>query len=204
MSMPKRHDPPDFSQFRSRIKDPDALVAALDRLLTLLSPYRGSSHEVVQVMQELKFLQSSINLDVEPPANWEQRLLRVLRDSEILAVPGLQHVASDIMRLLPSNVVPIERPKQPPAALQQPLYRFRLFICGTGSRTNAALANFKKIQAALGHCELEIVDILLQPEAAESERILATPTLVRDYPLPPRKIIGDLSDINTVLIVMGV
>ena len=51
-----------------------------------------------------------------------------------------------------------------------------------------------------GEYELEIIDVLEQPEAAETDRILATPTLIKQLPPPLRRVIGDLSDRDKVLL----
>jgi circadian clock protein KaiB len=49
-----------------------------------------------------------------------------------------------------------------------------------------------------GHCEIRVVDVLENPRQAEEMRILATPTLIREAPQPPRRVIGDLSDMEKV------
>lgn len=83
-------------------------------------------------------------------------------------------------------------------------YKLRLFIAGDTRPSRFAVDNLQRIKAALGgQCELEVIDILQQPERAEAERIIATPTLVRESPLPQRKIIGDLNDMKTVLLILG-
>jgi circadian clock protein KaiB len=72
----------------------------------------------------------------------------------------------------------------------------RLFIHGQSPRSAAALSNlrtFCREQMDLG-VELEVVDVQKDVERAESERVLATPTLIRVLPLPMIRIIGDLSD----------
>jgi circadian clock protein KaiB len=50
-----------------------------------------------------------------------------------------------------------------------------------------------------GSCELDIIDVLENPQVAEDDKILATPTLVKELPLPQRRIIGDLSDKEKVM-----
>lgn len=52
-------------------------------------------------------------------------------------------------------------------------------------------------------CEVEVIDVLEFPERAEEDRILATPTLIRESPLPRRRITGDLSDATRVLQLIG-
>jgi circadian clock protein KaiB len=79
--------------------------------------------------------------------------------------------------------------------------RLKLFVAGNSPRSRHALENLHRlVESGLsGHCEIEIVDVLQDPEQAERERVLATPTLVREAPLPRRRIIGDLSDAAQVL-----
>ena len=81
--------------------------------------------------------------------------------------------------------------------------RFKLRLFVTGKRPNAqrAIANLKRIceRDLQGMYELEIIDVLENPQLAEDERILATPTLIRDLPPPLRRIIGDLSNSQKVL-----
>jgi circadian clock protein KaiB len=81
-------------------------------------------------------------------------------------------------------------------------YLLRLFVTGASSRTSTAIANLKRIcdQELQGQYELEIIDVLEFPEKAETERILATPTLIKSLPLPLRRVIGDLSDKEKVLL----
>ena len=77
----------------------------------------------------------------------------------------------------------------------------KLYITGQTPRSEQAVANLRRIceQQLRNQFELDIVDILEQPELAETERIIATPTLVRVSPPPARRIIGDLSDTEKVL-----
>ena len=81
-------------------------------------------------------------------------------------------------------------------------YLLRLFVTGASSRTGTAIANLRRIceQELEGLYDLEIIDVLEFPEMAENERILATPTLIKSLPLPLRRVIGDLSDKEKVLL----
>jgi circadian clock protein KaiB len=81
-------------------------------------------------------------------------------------------------------------------------YLLRLFVTGASPRTTTAIANLKHIceQELEGCYDLEIIDVLENPEMAENERILATPTLIKSLPLPLRRVIGDLSDKEKVLL----
>ena len=65
-----------------------------------------------------------------------------------------------------------------------------------------AIANLRRIcdQELRGQYQLEIIDVLENPQAAEDEKILATPTLIKQLPPPLRRVIGDLSDKEKVLL----
>ena len=81
-------------------------------------------------------------------------------------------------------------------------YLLRLFVTGASSRTATAIANLRRIceQELEGRYELEIIDVLEYPDLAENEKILATPTLIKSLPLPLRRVIGDLSNTEKVLL----
>ena len=72
----------------------------------------------------------------------------------------------------------------------------RLFIAGMSSRSVAAIDSIKKIcqQHLDGQYELEIVDLYRQPERAHQSQIVAAPTLIKEKPLPLRRIVGSMSD----------
>jgi circadian clock protein KaiB len=80
-------------------------------------------------------------------------------------------------------------------------YVLRLFVSGSTSRSQRAIANIRKICEDLldGQCHLDIVDVYQDPEATRELQIVATPTLVKLSPAPVRRIIGDLSDRDRVL-----
>ena len=81
-------------------------------------------------------------------------------------------------------------------------YVLRLYIAGQTPKSVAALANLKKIceEHLAGQYKLQVVDLLENPQLARGDQILAIPTLVRKLPLPVRKIIGDLSNTERVLV----
>jgi circadian clock protein KaiB len=80
-------------------------------------------------------------------------------------------------------------------------YLLKLFITGQTIRSGRAITNLRRIlEKELGtEYELIIIDVLEQPQDAEHEKILATPTLIKEFPPPVRRIIGDLSDTKRVL-----
>ena len=81
------------------------------------------------------------------------------------------------------------------------MYVLKLFITGRTPRAETAIANIRRIcdEEMRGLYQLEIIDVLENPEAAETEKILATPTLIKQLPPPLRRVIGDLTDKEKVL-----
>ena len=77
----------------------------------------------------------------------------------------------------------------------------KLYVTGQTPRTERAIQNLRRIcEQNLGsQYQLLVIDVLEQPHLAEQERILATPTLIKELPPPVRRIIGDLSDTLKVL-----
>ena len=78
----------------------------------------------------------------------------------------------------------------------------RLFVAGTTPQSTRAILNARKLteRYLAGRCELEVIDIYQLPALARDEQIVAVPTLVRRLPLPLRKLVGDLSNSERVLI----
>lgn len=81
-------------------------------------------------------------------------------------------------------------------------YVLRLYIAGMTPKSRAAIENIKKIceEEFHGRYELEIIDIYQQPKLAADEQIIAAPTLIKKLPLPLRKVIGDLSNKERVVV----
>jgi circadian clock protein KaiB len=78
----------------------------------------------------------------------------------------------------------------------------RLYIAGMTPTSRSAIANIKRICAEHleGRYTLEVIDLVERPTLAEGDQIFAVPTLVRQLPPPLRKIIGDLSDTEKVIV----
>lgn len=85
---------------------------------------------------------------------------------------------------------------------QQPLFVLRLYVAGTTAQSTRAILQLKEFCEAhlKGRYELEVVDIYQQPQLARDEHIIAVPTLIRKLPLPLRRLIGDLSNEERVLV----
>lgn len=81
-------------------------------------------------------------------------------------------------------------------------WNLRLYVAGKTPKSVAAFANLKKIceEHMAGEYNIEIIDLLENPQLAQGDQILAVPTLVRKLPEPVRKIIGDLSNTERVLV----
>ena len=85
-------------------------------------------------------------------------------------------------------------------------YHLKLYVTGKTPRSQRAIANLQRF------CDLElpnqhqiaIVDVLEQPQLAEEEKILITPTLVKEMPLPCERIIGDLSNTEVILFALNI
>lgn len=81
-------------------------------------------------------------------------------------------------------------------------FELRLYVAGNTPRSVKAMTNLKKYceEHLAGRYRIEVIDLLLQPQLAKGDQILAIPTLVRKVPLPIRRIIGDLSNEENVLV----
>jgi circadian clock protein KaiB len=82
------------------------------------------------------------------------------------------------------------------------IWTLRLYVAGSTPKSVTALINLKRLceQQLAGRYKLEIVDLLLHPERAKADQIVAIPTLVRQLPPPLKRIIGDLSNRERVIV----
>jgi circadian clock protein KaiB len=81
-------------------------------------------------------------------------------------------------------------------------YILKLYVAGRSPKSVNAIANIKKLCEAnlLGRYVLEVIDLYQQPQLAQGEQIIAVPTLIRKLPPPLRRIIGDMSNTERVLV----
>lgn len=81
-------------------------------------------------------------------------------------------------------------------------YQLRLYVAGQTPKSIAAFDNLKRIcsEHLEGKYSIEVIDLLVNPQLAKGDQILAIPTLVRKLPEPVKKIIGDLSNTDRVLV----
>ncbi|MCE5278519.1 MAG: circadian clock KaiB family protein [Planctomycetaceae bacterium] len=97
-----------------------------------------------------------------------------------------------------------KKPGKPPKTVETTpeFWELRLYVAGQTARAVAAFANLKKLCDQYVKCKysIEVIDLLKNPQLAKGDQILAVPTLVRKLPVPVRKIIGDLSNTERVLV----
>lgn len=81
-------------------------------------------------------------------------------------------------------------------------YLLRLYVTGMTPRSTLAISRIKAIceEYLVGRYELEVIDIYQHPALAIGEQIVGTPTLIKRHPLPLRRLVGDLSDKDRVLL----
>jgi circadian clock protein KaiB len=82
------------------------------------------------------------------------------------------------------------------------VYLLKLYVTGQTPRSQRAITNLRRIceDELQGRYDMQVIDVLERPQLAEDEKILATPTVVKELPMPIRRIIGDLSDADKVLV----
>ena len=97
--------------------------------------------------------------------------------------------------------------KKRPARAKKPepgqeMWTLKLFVAGQTAKSMKAFANLKNIceEHLKGRYQIELIDLLANPELAAGEQILALPTLMRKLPAPVKKVIGDLSNTERVLV----
>jgi KaiB domain. len=96
----------------------------------------------------------------------------------------------------------IGKQQKKPAEADSDRWVLRLYVTGSTPQSVRAIANIKKIceEHLKGRYDLEVIDLYQKPNLAKGEQIIAVPTLLRKLPLPLRRIIGDMSNIERVLI----
>lgn len=84
-------------------------------------------------------------------------------------------------------------------------YFLKLYVAGDIPKSMRAITNLKEITKVFieGECDLEVIDINQNPQLAVEDHVIAAPTLIKSFPAPPRRVIGDLSDTETVLAGLG-
>jgi circadian clock protein KaiB len=100
----------------------------------------------------------------------------------------------------------LERFERALAALDTEPYTLTLFVSGASDSSSQAIANVREIcdQHLNGRHQLSIVDLNQEPASAAEHHVLATPTLIKDRPLPTRMLVGDMSDHVRILLALDV
>ena len=85
---------------------------------------------------------------------------------------------------------------------QEGTYQLRLYVAGSTPQSQRAIANIKQIceEHLSGRFDLEVIDICQQPKLTEGEQIIAAPTLIKKLPPPLRRFVGDLSNLERILV----
>lgn len=89
---------------------------------------------------------------------------------------------------------------------RQQAYMLRLYVAGATPQSTRALLNIKEIceEHLQGRYELDVVDVFVQPAQARAEDIIAVPTLLKKLPAPLRRLVGDLSNRERVLVGLNI
>ena len=92
--------------------------------------------------------------------------------------------------------------EQTPTTPVQEVWHLRLYIAGDSPKSRTALANLRRIceEQLNGLYEIEVIDLIKNPQLAKTHQIVAIPTLIRQLPEPMRRVIGDLSDSDKALL----
>jgi len=115
-----------------------------------------------------------------------------------MTVPGNDNAKKPICEARsPKKPAKAKEPARKPAA-----WELRLYVAGQTAKSLAAFANLKALceEHLAGQYHIEVIDLLKNPQLAKGDQIVAIPTLVRRLPEPVRKIIGNLSDTEKVLV----
>jgi circadian clock protein KaiB len=93
------------------------------------------------------------------------------------------------------------KPHPRPGKVRRDSLKLRLYVAGQTPKSLAAIVNLRRIcqEHWPGRNSVEIIDLITNPELARGDQIVAIPTLVKHFPEPMRKVIGDLSNVDRVL-----
>jgi circadian clock protein KaiB len=104
-----------------------------------------------------------------------------------------------VTKRMPNAFGDLEQASRHPAAER---YVLRLYVTGMTPRSTRAVENIRRIceEHLQGRYDLEVIDVYQQPTLAKGEQIIAAPTLIKKLPLPLRRVIGDMSNTERVLL----
>ncbi len=99
------------------------------------------------------------------------------------------------MKLAGNNVIAKTEPKRRARKQNDDIWELRLYIAGQAPNSVAAVTNLKRIceERLQGRYRIEVIDLLLNPQLAKGDQIVAIPTLVRRLPAPVKRVVGNLS-----------
>ncbi len=99
------------------------------------------------------------------------------------------------MKLVAKTGITTPEPKRPARMLKGEVWELRLYIAGQSPNSIAAVTHLKRIceERLQGRYRIEVIDLLLNPQLAKGDQIVAIPTLVRRLPAPVKRIVGNLS-----------
>lgn len=97
---------------------------------------------------------------------------------------------------------PVAPPEEHPQSVESSRYVLRLYVAGDSPKSMNAIVNLQKIceEHLQGRYQLEVIDLYQQPHLAQEAQIIALPALIRQLPPPLRRIIGDMSNTERVLV----
>jgi circadian clock protein KaiB len=101
-----------------------------------------------------------------------------------------------------NSVRALPAPQEGGTSADREVWELRLYVAGQTAKSVAAFHNLKRIceEHLAGQYEIEVIDLLVNPQLARGDQIVAIPTLVRKLPQPIRKIVGDLSNTERALV----
>ena len=99
-----------------------------------------------------------------------------------------------------------QTPKRARTTRPQSRYRLRLFVAGATARSSQAVLRVRELceTQLQGGCDLKVIDIYQQPALARTNQIVATPTLIIEFPPPLRRFIGSLTNLNGLLVELDI
>src|SRR5208337_2259492 len=129
-------------------------------------------------------------------AGYDRRRLKRSRGSRVASLAHLGQTPSTDMKKSSA------KKRRPAKSSRSDFWRLRLYIAGQTPNSIVAIANLKKIceDQLQGRYRIEVIDLLEKPQLAKGDQIIAIPTLVRRLPPPIKKIIGNLSKTERVIV----
>lgn len=186
---------PAVEEFKLTNKSNGELLAhCVDSILQRIWPYQIADSRIHQIAQELRWLKADLSCGVDDlPEASQLWLFRVSHENKPRNIQEALELWSELR-----GICHTDRPRH---SIDK--YQLRLYLCGDRPISIHTLDNFAKLCDGLdAPCKYEIIDILSNPEMANKDEIIVTPTLIRVMPIPRRRILGDLDDLKTALLLI--